>query len=88
MLRLTPPRTRFLASRLRHGEDQVTALRLNAVRSCSARGPTSRGMSRSIGGLARGEMAPHVIDGQSGTYDVGSGVSFLARNAVVIDPVW
>jgi hypothetical protein len=45
-------------------------------------------MSRSIGGLARGEMAPHVIDGQSGTYDVGSGVSFLARNAVVIDPVW
>jgi hypothetical protein len=33
-------------------------------------------------------MAPHVIDGQSGTYDVGSDVSFLARNAVVVDPVW
>jgi hypothetical protein len=45
-------------------------------------------MSRSIGGLARGEMASHVIDGQRGTYDVGSDVSFLARNAVVIDPVW
>ena len=66
----------------------MTALRLNAVRSCSARGLTSRGIPRSVGGLARGEMASHVIDGQSATYDVGSDVSFLARNAVVIDPVW
>src|SRR5918993_5787439 len=38
MLRLTPRRTRFLASRCGDGEDQVTALWLNATRSCSARG--------------------------------------------------
>ena len=33
-------------------------------------------------------MASHVIDGQSGTYDVGSDVRILARTAVVVDPVW
>ena len=33
-------------------------------------------------------MVFHVIDGQSGTYDVGSDVSVLARTAVVVDPVW
>jgi hypothetical protein len=82
MLRLTPPRTRFLVSRFRHGEDQVTALRLNAVRSCSAPGLTSRGMPRSVGGLARGEMASHVIDGQSATYEsVPTSVSLPATRS-------
>jgi hypothetical protein len=33
-------------------------------------------------------MASHVIDGQSGTYDVGPNVRILACNAVAVDPPW
>jgi hypothetical protein len=33
-------------------------------------------------------MASHVIDGQSGTYDIVPDVRILAGNAVVVDPAW
>jgi hypothetical protein len=33
-------------------------------------------------------MASHVIDGQSGTYDVVPDVRILAGNAVVVNPAW
>jgi hypothetical protein len=33
-------------------------------------------------------MTSHVIDSQSGTYDVGLDVRILARKAVVVNPAW
>ena len=44
--------------------------------------------ARSLGGPARGEMASHVIDGQSGAEVVGPDGRILAGNAVVVDPAW